>query len=183
MQSFITRTSIAAFLSIPIVTAPPPSRLASSPHLLHLRSSLHDHTEFDASDNDSDSKNRNDSCHLWPHAIKMHSSLISELVDNTDSRTYLAHGFAYKTPCLTLRPRAGLLSSIMFLHALLFFLLGPSVFAAPVGSHVDGPEQFIGVWYPVVPCNPVSRMFSQVSGVSHLCHRGPERLWRFSLAV
>ena len=63
-------------------------------------------------------------------------------------------------PCA---PRAGLLSSIMFLHALLFFLLATSVFAssartkpARVGvSHpqyqpkVEAGDDTVGVWYPI----------------------------------
>ncbi|KAF8698539.1 hypothetical protein AX14_001105 [Amanita brunnescens Koide BX004] len=40
----------------------------------------------------------------------------------------------------------------MFLHALLFFLLSPSVFAAPAGSSSRGhgnDESYVGYWYPV----------------------------------
>ena len=86
----------------------------------------------------------------------------------------------------------------MFLLALLFFLLGTSVFSAPpterhtkVGK-VDGgyPEhqpvleaekRHVGLWYPVdgKAASRISLIFSQIS---HPCHSDATRLFRFSLA-
>ena len=71
----------------------------------------------------------------------------------------------------------------MFLHALLFFLLGTSVFAAPV----DGTSgAYAGYWYPAETTLPVSGImliFSQVSGVSHMHHSRPQMLLRLSVQL
>lgn len=76
------------------------------------------------------------------------------------------------------------------LHVLLFFLLGISVFAAPVktSARVNGPTYLhravvqkathIDVWYPIGAADGVdegnvsriSLILSHVSGVSHPCH-------------
>ena len=105
----------------------------------------------------------------------------------------------YKTLCLT--PRAGLLSSFMFLQALLFFLLGTSVFAGALakGSNtevarvarddpqhqavVEAQKPHIGLWYPSeASVKVVSRVFLISSQVSHPCRSLDIALFRFSLA-
>jgi hypothetical protein len=90
----------------------------------------------------------------------------------------------------------------MFLHALLFFLLGTSVFAAPVQTRLaqvgDGHshhavvqeatrKSHIGLWYPVdgvLSAVVVSRILLIFIQVSHLCHGSNSiRSLRFSLAM
>ena len=77
----------------------------------------------------------------------------------------------------------------MFLHALLFFLLSPSVFAAPAGSsshghNDDNVESAVGYWYPVeAKENAVSGIQPIFWCISHVSQSPPQVLQIVSATV
>jgi hypothetical protein len=111
---------------------------------------------------------------------------MSSPISASYSRTWSVYNNTMLDTCT---PELVSFSSIMFLHALLFFLLSPSVFAAPAGSSSHGHDDdnvksAVGYWYPVeAKENAVSGIQPIFWCISHVSQSPPQVLQIVSATV